>query len=325
MTPILTSQITDLQIREEELPSYQEENLENIENVRVLRLIAKTRFPVYLTQTSSTGQKLALKLFSFKQGRPNKYYLNESRFEPLNHPNVIQIVSTLDETEISFTKTTKKYSCILMEYAPYGDFFEFFRKCREDLTEKLVRTYFRQLIEGLDYLHKTGVYHLDLKLENLLMGNDYQLKIADFDLAYFAEDPKIISQGTQFHRAPEIKAVSCKDPAAADVYSAGILLFVFKCGGVIPHTEETLCEGINLADLLEDDPEEFFERHAEIQGRDSWFFDPAFRELFLGMTREDPRDRMTIADIMKSQWYLGPVYTREELKLQARKLHFNGK
>ena len=297
-----------------------QENKKLIDNVKVLKLIAKARFPIYLATISSTGEKLALKLFSYKKDQPNLHYLNESRFEPLEHPNVIQIIGSQDETLISFTKTTKKYSSILMEYCPHGDFFNFMRKHREGFDEKLIRSYFRQLIEGLGYLHSVGVYHLDLKLENLLIGADYQLKIADFDLSYFAQDSRIISYGTEFFRAPELKSGWCRNPAAADVYAAGILLFVLKCNGVIPHAEDNLCEGINLFELLESNPEEFFEQHMEIQGRDSAFFDADFRELFIGMTKQDPKDRMPLEDVMKSKWYNEPAYSKQELRLKMKEL-----
>lgn len=297
-----------------------QENKKDMENIKVLRQIAKARFPIYLAKISSTGEKLALKLFSYKKDQPNLYYLNESRFEPLNHPNVIQMVGSQDETLISFTKTTKKYSCILMEYCPYGDFFNFMGKYRKDLNEKLIRTYFKQLIEGLEYLHSVGVYHLDLKLENLLIGADFQLKIADFDLAYFTQDSKIISSGTEFFRAPELRSGWCRNPAAADVYAAGVLLFVLKCGGVIPHAEDNLCEGVHLFELLESNPEEFFSQHMEIQGRDLNFFDDDFKELFTGMMRQDPKDRITLEDVMKSKWYNEPVYSKQELRGKMKEI-----
>jgi len=305
--------------RHTRLPSLQEEPKE-FEDVHVIKLISKTRFPVYLATTSSTRQKFALKLYDYKNGLPNKYYINEARFEPLDHPSIIQIICAEEETSITLSKTSKKFSCILMEYAPYGDFFEFIKATRECLTDKLIRTYFRQLIEGLDYLHKNDVFHLDLKLENLLMGTDYQLKIADFDLSYFKGDSDILSKGTKFYRAPELRKGRCRNPGAADIYAAGVLLFVLKCGGVIPHPEDTLCEGVNLEDLLENDPREFFKKHLEIQGRDFFFFEPSFRELFTGMMKQDPRERMTLKDIMKSKWYIGPVYSKDELRVKVKKM-----
>ena len=127
----------------------------------------------------------------------------------------------------------------MMEFAPYGDFFKFVRAFRDSLTDKLIRTYFRSLIDGLEYLHKQGVCHLDLKLENLLIGKDYQLKIADFDMSYMVGDDKVITKGTKYYRAPELRSGKCRNGVAADVYSAGIILFALKTGGVIPYFEDS--------------------------------------------------------------------------------------
>ena len=69
-----------------------------------------------------------------------------------------------------------------MEYAPYGDLYNLLASA--DLSdEHLIHTYFSQLITGLEYLHSHHIAHLDIKPENLLIGHDYRLKIADFDQA----------------------------------------------------------------------------------------------------------------------------------------------
>ncbi|RZJ37213.1 MAG: hypothetical protein EOO18_06165 [Chryseobacterium sp.] len=45
--------------------------------------------------------------------------------------------------------------------------------------EMIIRTYFHQLIEGIEYIHSQGVAHLDLKLENIMLGDSFELKIID--------------------------------------------------------------------------------------------------------------------------------------------------
>eukprot|EP00330_Aristerostoma_sp_ATCC50986_P001863 CAMPEP_0114576740 /NCGR_PEP_ID=MMETSP0125-20121206/1472_1 /TAXON_ID=485358 ORGANISM="Aristerostoma sp., Strain ATCC 50986" /NCGR_SAMPLE_ID=MMETSP0125 /ASSEMBLY_ACC=CAM_ASM_000245 /LENGTH=113 /DNA_ID=CAMNT_0001765497 /DNA_START=120 /DNA_END=461 /DNA_ORIENTATION=+ len=98
----------------------------------------------------------------------------------------------------------QKISYILMEYANNGDFQSFLNPKNPQIDEKLSRTYFHQLIAGISYLHSHCIAHLDIKPENLLLGDDLQLKIADFDLAYFEGDEMIKSGGTPCFRAPEL-------------------------------------------------------------------------------------------------------------------------
>ncbi len=67
----------------------------------------------------------------------------------------------------------------MLELAPNGELYDYLRYTGH-FQEELARYYFRQLIDGLAYMHGQGVSHRDLKLENLLLDAQFNLKIADF-------------------------------------------------------------------------------------------------------------------------------------------------
>ena len=293
------------------------------EDINIISLISRAKFPVYLVYSPIRNQSFALKFFPFENKKPHQFYLNEARFSFLNHPNVIKILHSENETSVASGGSDKQVSCILSEYAPHGDLFQFVKKFKTNITEKIVRTYFRQLIDGIEYLHSQGVCHLDLKLENILVGEGYQLKVADFDLSYKSGDSKILTKGSRFYRAPELKAAQCTNGPAADIYAAGIILFVLRCGGIIPHTEEGVSEEVDLYSLLENDPKAFFKEHCMIQEKKSSFFDSNFKELFTSMVKQNPKDRITIEKIKKTKWYKGSVYSKEDLTKNVQKLFSN--
>lgn len=203
-----------------------------------------------------------------------------------------------------------------MEYASNGDFFNLIINKRIVLTEILARTYFHQLIDAIEYLHSNGVAHLDLKLSNLLLGEDFRLKLVDFDLAYKTGDLFILSKGSKFYRSSEIIAGYCEDPLKADIFSAGIILFVFKAKGILPHYEGDLCRGHDLYGMLRNDIEGFWKMHTMIQKSDEEFFDKDFKELFEGMVKSKPSERFSISKIKESSWFNGPIYNDEELKVK---------
>jgi len=285
------------------------------QSLNVVKKLGKAKFPVYLTSSKVNKQNYAMKIFDHQGEKPHPYFKNEIRFANLKHPNVIDIVHYENERDTVDKGALKRVSYILMEYAPHGDFFDFIANNSQHFDEKLIRTFFRQLIDGIEYLHSSGIAHLDLKPENLLLGANYNLKIADFDLSHVKGDAKIFSRGTKNYRGPEFfksSSVSSSDikvPFAADIYSAAIVLFILKSGGMYPHSENIEFEGLNLADLMYKNNAQFWSKHCEIQGRESSFFDRDFRELFNAMVKHNPEDRISIKEIRQTKWYNGAIYT----------------
>ena len=165
------------------------------ESLVIIRLLGESKFPVFLV--SSNGTLQALKAFEFIDNQPDPCFQNEARFSFLEHPNVIKTLSIETESTIYVAEESIRVSRIIMEHAPYGDFYKLVQKHHASITDKITRTYFRQLIDGLEYLHNHGISHLDLKLNNILLSQDFQLKIADFDLSYITGDAKDKEQRIQ--------------------------------------------------------------------------------------------------------------------------------
>jgi len=291
--------------------------------VEIVRLLNKAKFSVYLATYKNS--QCAMKIFPVEEEKAQTYFKNEIRFSYLNHPNIIHTISIQQEKQVCFREATKRISFILTEFAPLGDLFQFTSKYHQKLCETFVRTFFRDLIEGLQYIHNQDIAHLDLKLENLLVGEDSKLKIADFDLACSLRDTELKTKGSRCFRAPEMVNLKCKSPAAADIYSAGIILFVLKSGGILPHTEEMLLKDVNLYKILYNNNSEFWKTHCIIQKKAPSYFSDDFKVLFNGMTKIDSKERFTIADIKQSAWYSGPIFSNREMKNYIQKLTSNQK
>lgn len=255
-----------------------------------------------------------MKVFGHEKGHPHLHYKNESRFASLQHPNVIRNLFFEDQRKSYFEGAETHISYIVTEYTSHGDFFTFLSTYSKQVNEKLARTYFRQLVEGIDFLHKNGVAHMDIKLENLLVGNDFNLKIIDFDMAHFVDDALIISNGTKNYRAPEVARGRCNNTQAADIYSAAVVLFLLKTQGIFPALETSAPTRVKFSELLNNNPSEFWAEHCKLQGKAKDFFDQDFQDLFLSMINSDPKERATIETIKQSKWFNGSYYTPQELK-----------
>eukprot|EP00330_Aristerostoma_sp_ATCC50986_P007602 CAMPEP_0114594854 /NCGR_PEP_ID=MMETSP0125-20121206/16568_1 /TAXON_ID=485358 ORGANISM="Aristerostoma sp., Strain ATCC 50986" /NCGR_SAMPLE_ID=MMETSP0125 /ASSEMBLY_ACC=CAM_ASM_000245 /LENGTH=182 /DNA_ID=CAMNT_0001795689 /DNA_START=436 /DNA_END=984 /DNA_ORIENTATION=- len=173
-------------------------------------------------------------------------------------------------------------------------------------TDQVVRTYFHQLIDGIEFLHENDYAHLDLKLDNILMSDEYGLKIADFDSCVKVQpEMKITSEGSCDYRAPEIIKKTCEKPHAADIYSAGIMLFVMK-NRFFPCLEGKKVKGKDMHALMLDNPKEFWEQW-DVLTHGNNNMSQEFKELFMLMVKKDPEERASIEEVKNSRWYKGPI------------------
>lgn len=291
------------------------------DDLTTVKTLYDGKFGVYLVHAQPSKRFYALKVFPWEGDHPSSYYQRESRFSKFRHSNIVSIPHFVNEHEAYYDDVATKVSYILMEYAQYGDMFNALVRYKIPFNETLVRTYFHQLIDALEFLHNNGAAHLDIKLENLLIAENYTLKVTDFDLSYCEEDGYVRTRGTKNFRAPELLIKNCQNPKAADVYSAGIMLFLLKTKGNLPYLEEKPEKGLDMAEIKNNDPTLFWKKHCQLLGKESSYFSPEFKHLFMSMTNFDSAQRMTIAEVKDSAWYKGPVYSSEELKKEMR-THF---
>nr|CAD7195554.1 unnamed protein product [Timema douglasi] len=133
---------------------------------------------------------------------------------------------------------------IFMQYAKNGDVFEYMLKYGA-LDEDLARFWFRQLSLALQYLHKLGITHRDLKCENALITEKYNVKLSDFSFARYTFDDKgapALSNtfcGSFPYISPEIIRGRLYDPKCADIWALGVLLFIML-NKSLPYTESNM-------------------------------------------------------------------------------------
>jgi len=259
--------------------------------------IGKGKFSVYQAYSESRSTVYAIKVFP-KDAFGTAQYLKEKLISKLQHPNIVQ--------NISIQVHNTEFYGHLTEFAKYSDLSEFITS---DLinTEILARTYFHHLINGLEHAHTRGIAHLDLKPSNLIIDAGFILKIIDFDQAQRITNERMTSGGTEGYRAPEVLDGACRNLGAADVYSAGILLFALKTGK-LPFLEIEDENGWTLRNYntFTNKNSTFWRLKAEHKG-DLSFFSQDFIALINGMLNTDPEKRFTIKQIKESQWFQGPI------------------
>lgn len=143
-----------------------------------------------------------------------------------NHPNVVRLFDTFE---------TEKHICFVMELCSGGDLFSYIKK-RRRLKEEVARFFFRQIVEGLAYIHNVKlVVHRDIKLENILLDATGQVKICDFGVSRQLKTEKQVMHeqcGTPAYIAPEILRDQGYSGFKVDMWSAGVCLYAMLIGSV---------------------------------------------------------------------------------------------
>ncbi|CAL8382382.1 unnamed protein product [Gadus morhua 'NCC'] len=142
----------------------------------------------------------------------------------LHHPKLVQYLAAYD---------TASEVVMVMEYITGGELFERIVHESFEHTEPTSVRYMKQILEGMQYVHKQNIVHLDLKPENIVCvdSTDIQVKIIDFGLASKLEPDKVLKvmHGTPEFMAPEVVNY---EPVGleTDMWSIGVICYILLSG-----------------------------------------------------------------------------------------------
>ena len=230
----------------------------------------------------ASGHLVAMKTFvkkDLKYKETKEKLKNEVEvLSKLHHPFINQILDSF-ETDTHFF--------IVMEYV-CGDLLSFIRK-RNKLKEDSAKIIFKQIIEGLKYIHKKKIIHRDIKLDNILIDLTNTIKICDFGVSRKFEKGNLIYErcGTPAYIAPEIYAKIGYEGCQCDIWSAGITLY-YILSGTLPF------RGSNIQELEKVILRGEFEQIKDVSNEAN--------NIIEGMLKIEPKKRLTIDEILKHPW-----------------------
>ena len=181
-----------------------------------------------------------------------KIYREISILRDLAHPNIVRLHEMVE---------TERHIGIILEYASGGELFDYILNHRY-LKDPAARRLFAQLVSGVGYLHKKGIVHRDLKLENLLLDQNRNIIITDFGFATTFDPSDDLSDEIEYNlnnkdfvrkfkldrldargmRRGDLMQTSCGSPCYAapelvvsDSLYTGRKVDVWSCGVILVH------------------------------------------------------------------------------------------
>ncbi|CAK7224477.1 serine/threonine protein kinase [Sporothrix bragantina] len=251
---------------------------------------------VYLCIEKATGQRYAVKVFTKTPGIEDRSKTDGLQQEiavlmGVNHPSVLCLKDTFSESDAVY---------LVLELAAEGELFNYI-VMHSKLSEHDTRRLFKQLFEGVKYLHERNIVHRDIKPENiLLVDRDLHVKLADFGLAKIIGEESFTTTlcGTPSYVAPEILADgrNRKYTKAVDIWSLGVVLYICLCG-FPPFSDELRSPEFpfNMSQQIRSGRFTFPSPYWDSVG------DPAL-DLIDSMLVVDPERRFTIDQCMAHPW-----------------------
>lgn len=157
------------------------------------------------------------------------------------------------------------------------------------LRERAARKFARQIGSALDYCHHNNIVHRDLKIENILISNNGNIKIIDFGLSNLYSPMRHLSTfcGSLYFAAPELLNAKLYTGPEVDVWSFGIVLYVLVCGKV-PFDDQSMPA-----------------LHAKIKRGlaeyPAWLSNDC-KALLQRMLNTNPQERATLSEVLSHPW-----------------------
>lgn len=264
-----------------------------------------------------TKNEVALKKIRMegeKDGFPVTAIREIKLLQSLDHTNIVALQEVMVENNDCF---------MVFEYLQH-DLTGLLNHPTFTLTDAHKKDLARQMFEGLDYLHRRGVLHRDIKAANILVSKTGQLKFADFGLARFYQRTKKRDHTnrviTIWYRPPELLLGETQYGAAVDVWSAAcVLVEIFTRHAIFPGDGSEINQldriysmlgtpsrsawpaivDLQWYELLRPSvrlPSKFAEKYKER-------LTPAAFELLVAMFQYDPDRRPSAADVLEHPYF----------------------
>ena len=253
------------------------------------RLIGKGAFgKVNLSLHNLTGLLVAIKSI-------NKKSLTSLK-QKQKLQNEISIMKTLSQTpqnpftvQLYETYETNNHICLVMEHLQGGDLLNYIRK-RNSLSELTAKCIFKKLILSIKHIHSNNIVHRDIKLDNILLDLNSDIKLCDFGVSSIYSKGELMMQqcGTPAYIAPEILYNKGYDGRKVDIWSSGVVLYAILKGAV-PF------KGKSKQDLFEKIMKGEFEMIENISNEG--------KDLIRRLLEVDPKKRINVNEILTHKWF----------------------
>ena len=224
----------------------------------------------------------------------------------LKDNNVPYIINKVDDGNGEIVRKNHEpveISYIILEYAKNRDLEQYIRFPKTGFGENLSKIIFYRIAKSIEAIHEKETCHRDIKLDNILLDDDYHPKLSDFGLATHNSDDLTDYAGTPGYMAPEITEGGKYDGFKVDIFSLGVTLFRLTLG-ISPFTD---AQGENsIYNLIKKKYNDLYWKFISIKENNSEEINNVsdeFKKLYNKMVSSVPSERPSMEEILEDEWF----------------------
>ena len=254
---------------------------------------------VYLSEEIVSHQKYAIKIFNEKC--IDEYERELKILQKIQNKNIIKYISNGTGSKLKHGFKSNKLDYIVLENAEKGELFYFVSSVKKGFDENISKYIFKEILYGINSLHENGYSHSDIKLDNILLDKDFNIKLSDFSFSQELKgkngDGKLIEKkGTIGYFPPEFITQKTYNGIKSDIYSLGITLFALVTCGIPFPKKNSLLDAIKTRSY--NSKLKFYKESLNDLNLSDDFFNLCFKMISL-----NPDDRYNnIEEILKDPW-----------------------
>ena len=239
-----------------------------------------------------------------------------------NEVSILSLLSSEDNStyyqehsskSILYKKNGKKYDIayIKIEYLSNGELFDYIFYPKKGLGENFSRLIFKSIIDEVIVIHNHNYAHRDLKTENIMLDDSFNVKICDYGFAIKNSNSIQSYCGTNGYLAPELLMNLPFNGQANDIFALGVILFVLVTGTMPFRTASP--QDPYYACILRGEYEKFWSGC-------KCKLSENLMKLIDGMICFNAQERVSIAEIISSEWMKEGEYSEENYKVLKKEL-----
>lgn len=178
---------------------------------------------VFLASEKSTSMKVALKICPSWSDGVTSYLHNEIL--------VLSLINSPYFPEFYHSEEHGSFFIMVLEYCPGETMLRYLEK-NQHIEEETVLKIVKQLLDAVAYLHHHKIVHRDLKLENIIITDNLEIKICDFGFATFVRENQLLKDfcGSTQYCSPEMIKQIPYDGKSNDIWTLGICILKIYLG-----------------------------------------------------------------------------------------------